>query len=173
MSPGACSSARKPLALVAVGNPIAGDDGAGPEALRLLRERWGEDPDLLYLFMETDLFSLADHLHRADRFIFLDAMAGDHPGAILRSDAYQRGFAPSFHQADLGTVMRSLQSLNWVDPFPAWEAWGIVIDPPQEYRRGLSSPIATATLELVRQLEIRLRELGVGSSARECGRKVP
>lgn len=136
------------IALVGIGNSLAGDDGVGPEVLRRMMECRGGDERLLFLHLESDLFSLADHLSKAEHFIFLDAIAGDEPGAILNSRAYQRGFAASLHQTDLGAVMQSLAALRVVEPFPTWEVWGIVINPPEEYRVGLSPDIAEAASRL-------------------------
>lgn len=118
------------IALVGIGNPLAGDDGAGPFVLKRLQERHGSDGRLRFLHLDSDLFALADHLASARHFIFLDAVAGDEPGAIQVSTAYQRGFAASLHQTDLAAVMGSLEALRVADPFPAWEVWGITIDPP-------------------------------------------
>jgi len=144
------------IALVGIGNPLAGDDGVGPEVLRLVQARRCGDERLLFLPLESDLFSLADHLDRAEHFVFLDAIAGDDPGAIRISRAYQRAFAASLHQTDLGAVMQSLQALGLPNPFPTWEVWGIVIQPPQAFRVGLSPGIAQAASRLAESLNEHL-----------------
>jgi hydrogenase maturation protease len=144
------------IALVGIGNPLAGDDGVGPEVLRQIQERRSGDGRLLFLHLESDLFALADHLAKADHFIFLDAMAGDEPGAMKISRGYQRAFGASLHQTDLGAVMHSLETFREADPFPTWEVWGIVIEEPQEYRVGLSPVIAQAASRMVEVLHEHL-----------------
>lgn len=150
------SKSRFNIALVGIGNSLAGDDGVGPEVLRRIQERRGGDERLLFLHLDSDLFALADHLALADHFIFLDAVAGEETGAIRISTAYQRGFAASLHQTDLAAVMGSLEALQVADPFPAWEVWGVTIDPPREYREGLCTQVQEAVSRLVGSLDDRL-----------------
>jgi len=147
---------RHPAALVGIGNPLAGDDGVGPEVLRMVQERWGSEDRLMFLHLESDLFALADHLDSADHFIFLDAVAGDVPGDIQMVTAYQRGFAASLHQTDLGAVMTSLESLGVADPFPTWEVWGVTIATPNEFRMGLSPAVSEAAQRVAQALDERL-----------------
>lgn len=149
-------SSRRPVALVGIGNSLAGDDGVGPEMLKLVQARWGQDDRLLFLQLESDLFALSDHLQRADHFIFLDAVAGETVGAIQMETAYRRGFAASLHQTDLGAVMASLEALDLVKPFPTWEVWGVSIQPPQEFKVGLSPEVAEAAQRVAMALDERL-----------------
>jgi hydrogenase maturation protease len=144
------------IALVGIGNPLAGDDGVGPEVLRRIEERRRGDERLLFLHLESDLFALADHLGQAEHFIFLDALAGDQPGSIHVSRAYHRAYSASLHQTDLGAVMQSLESLRIPEPFPSWEVWGVVIEAPQEYKEGLSPAIALAAIQLASALDEHL-----------------
>lgn len=144
------------VALVGIGNSLAGDDGVGPAVLKRLQERHGDDVRLRFLHLDSDLFALADHLSLARHFLFLDAVAGEEPGVIRVSTAYQRGFAASLHQTDLAAVMGSLEALRMADPFPTWEVWGITITPPREYREGLSPVVSEAASRLVDALEERL-----------------
>lgn len=153
---------RAIVALVGIGNPLAGDDGVGPEVLKRLQERYGNDARLRFLQLESDLFALADHLASAWHFLFLDAVAGEEPGLIQVSTAYQRGFAASLHQTDLAAVMGSLEALQVADPFPTWEVWGITIEPPREYREGLSPAVSEAASRLVDALGHHLSLLLAG-----------
>ena len=162
---------RASIALVGIGNPLAGDDGVGPAALTRLQERHGDDARLRFLHLESDLFALADLLASARHFIFLDAVAGAEPGLLRVSTAYQRGFAASLHQTDLAAVMGSLEALRTVEPFPTWEVWGITIQPPREYREGLSPVVSKAVLGLVDALGKHLSLLLEGRpAAAPCSR---
>jgi hydrogenase maturation protease len=144
--------------VVGIGNPVVGDDGAGIAVIERIKPRWGADPRVLLLTLEGDLFELADHLSRAERFVFADALAGGTPGAITRCERAPRAFAPSFHQVDVGAVMTALQNLGLASPFPPWEVWGISIDPPREMVRGLSPPVEAAVERLANDLSRLIEE---------------
>jgi hydrogenase maturation protease len=140
------------LAIIGIGNSLAGDDGVGPEVVRLLGERLGASETVLLHTLTGDLLEIADWLERAERFIFVDAVAGAEPGQIVIGQPAERAYAPSFHQADIATVMRSLAAMGVADPFPAWEVWGITIRPPTELCEGLSPAVAAAASELTDRL---------------------
>jgi hydrogenase maturation protease len=146
-------SARFALAIVGVGNTLAGDDGAGVEAVRRLKLRWGGEPDVFFHTLEGDHFEIADLLDCADKFIFVDAISGERPGELVRMGETRRAFAPSFHQTDIAAVMQTLEALWTVDPFPAWEVWGVTILPPAELGEGLSPEVAEGVERLCRKLD--------------------
>jgi hydrogenase maturation protease len=150
---------RSRIAVVGIGNDVAGDDGAGLEAIRLLEPVWQGEECVLLVRLEGDLLAIADLLPLADEFVFVDAVAGSVPGETVRGVKLQRAFAPSFHQTDIATVMRSLEALRLVEPFPRWEIWGVTILPPEQLRQGLSPPVERAVRQLASALDIRLREL--------------
>ncbi len=157
---------KRLLALVGVGNTLAGDDGAGIEAIRRLRKWWAAEPEVLFHSLEGDHFEIADLLDRAGRFIFIDAVAGEWPGTLVRIGNAPRAFAPSFHQTDIAAVMRTLEKLGTVEPFPAWEIWGITISPPAELGEGLSPEVEEGVQRLCRKLDRLIREtVGKGLSA--------
>jgi hydrogenase maturation protease len=143
---------RARLAIVGIGNPLARDDGVGPEVVRRLRERLPEHSDVLLHTLEGDLLEIADHLDRAERFILVDAVAGESPGRIVIGQPAERAWAPSFHQTDIATVMRALAAMGVADPFPAWELWGVTIRPPTELGEGLSPQVEAAAEALVERL---------------------
>lgn len=140
------------LAVVGIGNTLAGDDGAGIRAVEMLGDRLGDAEGILLLTLEGDLLSIADMLDSADSFIFLDAVAGTPPGRIVRSSSACRAFAPSFHQTDIGTLMARLSTLGLREPFPRWEIRGVTIDPPVILGEGLSAEVETAVARLVDDL---------------------
>jgi hydrogenase maturation protease len=149
---------RAAIGVVGIGNPVVGDDGAGIAVIERIKPKWGADPGVLLLTLEGDLFELSDHLGRAERFVFADAVAGGTLGEITRSKQAPRAFAPSFHQLDVGAVMAALANLDLISPFPHWEIWGISIDPPREVRRGLSPPVAEAVETLAASLSRLIEE---------------
>ena len=152
--PGSVDSrkARARLAIIGIGSPLAGDDGVGPAIVRELRQRLPEDEHIILHTLEGDLLEIADWLDRAERFIFVDAVAGREAGTIVIGQPVERAYAPSFHQADIGTIMRSLALLGVADPFPSWEVWGVTILPPTELGEGLSPAVATAADAMVERL---------------------
>ena len=42
--------------------------------------------------------------------------------------------------------MAGLKSMGVIQPFPEWELWGVVIEPPRELREGLS-PVVRAGVQ--------------------------
>lgn len=139
---------KMPLAIVGVGNTLAGDDGAGVEVIRRLREVRGTEPGIILHTLEGDHFEIADLLDQAERFIFVDAVEGSRPGESVSVGNARRAFAPSFHQTDIAAVMHCLEEVGVVVPFPSWALWGIIIDPPSELGEGLTPEVAEAVEKL-------------------------
>ncbi len=140
------------VAVIGIGNQLAGDDGAGPAVVEELRARLGDASGVLLERLDGDLFAVADLLPRARRFIFVDAVIARPPGAIVRRAATSPSLAPSLHQADIGAVMSALAALDLVDPFPLWEVWGICIEMPRELAERLSPAVARAVEALADEL---------------------
>ena len=143
---------RAKIAIVGIGNTIAGDDGVGVLIAERLRPRWEDTDEVLVAVLPGDLFSVSDLLDQTEAFLFVDAIAGNDPGEIRILGSAQRAFAASLHQTDIGTVMSALKSLEMVSPFPEWEVWGITIETPDELGEGLSPVIAEAADELERRI---------------------
>jgi hydrogenase maturation protease len=144
---------RKKLAIVGIGNVMAGDDGAGVEVVSRLRETWGDDPDIMFHTLEGDHFQLADLIGHAERFVFVDAIEGRHPGELVTGVKVRRAFAPSFHQTDISSVMNALEVFGIADPFPPWEIRGITITPPAEMWEGLSPEVEKGVKRLCSELD--------------------
>jgi Ni,Fe-hydrogenase maturation factor len=138
----------KKVAVVGIGNTLAGDDGVGIEIVGWLREKWSAHPAVVLELLEGDLF--------------VDAVAGETPGQNVILRDCPRGFASSFHQSDIGAVMKTLQALDLVQPFPEWEIWGTTILPPGELRFGLSPEVRSAALELTADLDRHLAAIVSG-----------
>ncbi len=152
---------KKPLAIIGVGNTIAGDDGAGVEVVRRLRKELGAKQGIFLHTLEGDHFDIADLLDRAERFIFVDAVEGELPGELVFKGNLRRAFAPSFHQTDVAAVMNSLEALGVADPFPPWELWGVTIRPPAELGEGLTPVVEVAVERLCQRLREEI-EITVG-----------
>ena len=74
-------------AVIGIGNPDRGDDGAGPALLRRLRGRVGEDIELIAHAGEAA--ALIDLLQDATRAYLIDACrSGRPPGTLRRIDAH-------------------------------------------------------------------------------------
>lgn len=133
---------RARLAVLGIGNTLAGDDSVGVVVARRLERKWRDADGVLFGILPGDLLAVSDWLDRAERFLFLDAVAGDRPGRLVRVAVVPRAFAPSLHQTDIGSVMEALRGLEMTDPFPDWEVWGIEIAPPQHLTESLSPEVA-------------------------------
>ena len=151
--------AKKKVAVVGIGNTLAGDDGVGVEIVGWLRETWSAREAVALEILEGDLFAVSEWLSLAERFIFVDALIGGEPGRNLILRECPRGFAFSLHQSDIGAVMEALKGLAIVEPFPEWEIWGTTILPPQELRHGLSEEVHTAARALAADLDRHLTAL--------------
>lgn len=139
------------IAIVGIGNKLAGDDGAGIIAIERLRKHMrAHHSRVLLATLEGDLFAIEEFLPLADHFVFIDAVAGATIGEIvtLRSHA-PRAMTSSFHQTDIGSTMQILCALDSVNPFPSWEIRGITIAPPDRFRLGLSGAVDTAVDRVV------------------------
>lgn len=144
----ASDAARARVAVVGIGNPLAGDDGVGPEVVNALAASMAPDPRVLLGVLEGDLLEVADWLPRAAHIVFVDAVAGSPPGEIVIGTPSARAWAPSFHQSDLATTLETLRRMSIAEPFPTWELWGVTILPPRELGAGLSPPVAAAAAKL-------------------------
>ncbi len=142
------------LAIVGIGNILAGDDGVGIRVVQNLQESISTNSRLVFHCLEGDLYEISDYLNQAEHFIFVDAVAGYTAGEIIRGVDMPRALAPSFHQTDIGAVMRGLKSLNYIVPFPDWDVWGITVDPPRKICTELSPLVEYAVPLLVDSLTL-------------------
>jgi hydrogenase maturation protease len=143
---------KSKIAIVGIGNTLAGDDGVGVLIAERLQQRWNTTREVLVAILPGDLFSVSGFIGEAEEFLFVDAIAGDRAGEIRILGSAQRAFAASLHQTDIGSVMGALKNLEMADPFPLWQVWGITIETPEELGEGLSPEIAAAADELERRV---------------------
>jgi hydrogenase maturation protease len=152
---------RKPpkaaLGIIGIGNTLVGDDGAGIMVVRALQKLYSSRKNIFFYELTGDFLEMADRVGDAEQFIFCDAIAGGCPGEIETiRDTSARCFAPSFHQTDIASVMRSLKMLSMAATFPSWEILGIVIEPPQYFTNKLTPCISLAVDNCVAQLGKRI-----------------
>jgi hydrogenase maturation protease len=148
---------KAPLAIIGIGNPIAGDDGAGIKVVRRLKKLHGNRRKIIFHELTGDLLEMADRLDEAHSFIFCDALRGDNPGEILTiRNTTPHSFSASFHQNDIASVMHSLKALNLVTPFPQWEILGICIAAPTYFSKRLTLPVSRAIIKCVGRLTERI-----------------
>ncbi len=113
------SDATRPAVLViGVGNPLRGDDGAGVEVARRVRDRAGDGFEVREL--RGDLTELLDAWLGREAVVLVDTMrSGARPGAIRRLDAndeplpaQQRHGPTSTHAAGLAEMIELARALG-------------------------------------------------------------
>lgn len=115
------STRPRRLRVVGCGNPYAGDDGAGLEIVRRLREKWDGSCELLDRPQAG--LELLDCMQGADIILFVDAVSsGAQPGTLhlvpLPSpDLEARGLgALSSHGWGLTEALSLMSALEWQTP---------------------------------------------------------
>lgn len=105
--------------LLALGNDILKDDGAGLAAARLLRDEFQKSVDIVEA--PGAGLALLELLEGYDRALLLDAIFTGYapPGTVLefsRDDFLQKAAAPSAHYVGLPEVLRQAERLGIVFP---------------------------------------------------------
>jgi len=139
------------ITFIGIGNTLAGDDGVGIFMLRELERRLASTRGMKFLEIPGDLYAVWDILPDTESVVFLDAVAGEKPGMIKTGRTMSRALSPSFHQADLCSVLDSLEAV-YEGVFPQWTLWGVTVDPPQTLGEGLTQEVAGAVEETVFRL---------------------
>lgn len=152
------SSAK--ITFIGLGNTLAGDDGAGIEMLRELKGRVGDAPGMAFKEIPGDMYEIWDILPGTESMVFLDAVTGEVPGVISVGKTLPRAYTPSFHQADLCSVVESLATV-YDGEFPQWTLWGVTINPPQTLGEGLTRVVRSAVDQAVIEIEELLRGKGL------------
>jgi hydrogenase maturation protease len=144
------SEGRRPVLVLALGNDVLGDDGAGPAAAQSLRERYGELVDIVESG-EAGL-ALLEILEGYERALLLDAILTGtaEPGTVLsfRPEAFRRVVAPSPHYAGLPEVFDLARRLEVSLPREI-EVLAIEVKDPYTVREGLTPEVAAALPSLV------------------------
>jgi hydrogenase maturation protease len=103
-------AAPRPLVL-AIGNPLRGDDGAGPAAVRGL-ELDGADVVVAHQLVPEHAALVA----RAPLVVFVDARAGGAPGAIVEEPVAPGGASPLSHHLAPGQLLALATALHGAAP---------------------------------------------------------
>jgi hydrogenase maturation protease len=135
--------------VIGYGNPLRGDDGAGPAAAAELSTR-GSQPALEILSPHQLTPELADPISRVDLVIFIDATAGGEPGAIVREEIEPAAPEGAFtHQVAPATLLHAAQVLYGSTPRALlYSIGGEVFD----FGEGLTAPVASAVQRVCAQI---------------------
>ena len=91
------------LLIIGYGNPLRGDDGAGPAVAELVRQSRPEAEIIISHQMTPEM---ADAISRADLVVFVDAAAEGAAGEIRRVNVEPAPNAPAFsHEATPGALL--------------------------------------------------------------------
>lgn len=98
------------ILVLALGNPLLGDEGVGLRALELLKSSGGLPPSVELLDGGTSGLSLLPQLRAASKVLVLDAVrAGMAPGTVVKLDGMKLGRVPlevtSPHQLGLSDLV--------------------------------------------------------------------
>ena len=152
------SENRKCILVLAMGNDLVGDDGAGLMAARQLTEAYSERVDVT----ETGESGLAliELMTGYDRVLLIDAIVtGTHePGSVIEfvPDDFSKIVAPSPHYAGIPEVFDVAN--RYQIPMPTEiRILGLEVVDPYEFREGLTPLIQEALPAFVEKCEQILR----------------
>lgn len=149
------------LLVLGLGNVLLTDDGVGPAAITLLRDRHQAPDGVLVLDGGTLGLSLLGYVEDAETLVLVDAVMADAaPGTLLRLEGRDVGPAVatrlSPHQVGVADL---LEGADWHGRRPRLILLGIV-PASIELGIGLSPAVADAVPELVELVVREARQLG-------------
>ena len=155
---------RRGTAVIGLGSPLMGDDGAGLAALALLRDHWTLPAEVQLVDGGTWGMNLLPLIEDSERVILLDAIhSGAAPGSVVELEgtalpqALHHKLSP--HQIDLGEVL-AVAALRGTLP-PDLSAVGV--EPLEvELKAGLSPVVRAALPAVVDRVISRLEAAGFG-----------
>ena len=128
--------------VLALGNDILGDDGAGPAAARMLRSTLPDDVDVVES-SEAGL-ALLEHIEGYDRVLLLDAVVTGRcaPGTVieLSPDDLEKIVAPSPHYAGIPEVLEMGRRLGLKMPCEM-RILALEVERPDTVCEGLTSSV--------------------------------
>jgi hydrogenase maturation protease len=153
------SDPAAPTLVVALGNPIMGDDGFGLAVLAELREHWRVPPEVELVDGGTWGIRLLPLLEEAEQVLFLDAIdRAAEPGTpfVLRGEELPRALCLKLspHQIDLREVL-ALASFRGTMPR---ELAAVGAQPADVVLRSGLSPALAARVRHVANLAVRTLE---------------
>jgi len=141
---------RHETLVLALGNDLLGDDGAGLAAARILRQ----ESEGTFEFLESSEAGLAllELMEGYKQVLLLDTVStGRHPaGSLVEYSPEELGtvLAPSPHYAGIPEVLQMAERFGFAFP-KVILILAIEIDPPCEFREGLTPAIDRALSSLV------------------------
>ena len=153
--------------VLALGNPILGDDGVAFHILERLRARLSLGPDIVLDEASTGGFDLLAHFEGFDRVLLLDAMRtlDAEPGevVVLAEDELKESLNTSCtHTTSFSTAMQVGRTIH-PDRMPSEIIiLGVEVDCIDEFREDLSPKVASAVPEATRRAVEVLRGWGIG-----------
>ncbi|MDJ0924417.1 MAG: hydrogenase maturation protease [Acidimicrobiia bacterium] len=171
------SPARAPDVVVGLGNEIAGDDGAGIAAARILGTVLADRTDVDVVPLPWAGFALLDVLRGRNRAAIIDCLTtGKHePGSIVHIDETDMAGSVrlnSFHDISYPTVMALGREMGW--QMPATIAiWGIEAETCHTFREQLSPSVAAAIHEVVEEVAAYLSTPLDRAAASQHHRPIP
>ncbi len=153
--------------VVGCGNVLRGDDGAGPECVRLLVEA-GLPPGVTAIDAGTSGADVVLSMRGADRVILVDACrSGRPPGSLLSLSAAELAEVASAGPLDIHAfrwldAVRLTGALAGLQPGPKVSVW-LVEGGEFAPGSGLSPPVAAAVARLAHELQAELRAASVAA----------
>jgi hydrogenase maturation protease len=150
---------RQPTIVLAMGNDIVADDGAGLAVARELKIEGLPGADIV----ETGEAGLAlvELLEGYRNAVLVDSIkTGKHPfGTILEftENEFKKVVAPSPHYAGLPEVLELAARLNLEFP-KRFRIFALEVENPYEIREGLSPSVAAAIPEMVKKVRVAVEE---------------
>jgi hydrogenase maturation protease len=151
----------RPRLLVALGNPLAGDDGIGPALIRLAAADSRFPADTEVLEVGTDLLRFGDALAGRRSILLVDAVLSDEPpGSVLIAEHTSLVADGTRRTAHSIPAVEALELLRWSSPALAGIrcTWLLVSVATVGERVGLSDALERALPRLTERLLAVLRE---------------
>ena len=152
--------------VLALGNPILGDDGVAFHVLAALRSRLSEGPDLVLDEAMAGGIELLTHIVGFDRVLILDAVKtpGATPGqvrAFKEGDFEETLHASSPHSTNFATAMAMGRAMH-PDEMPSEVAIvGVEVERVYEFNEGLTPAVEAAVPVAAEEAARVLRAWGV------------
>jgi hydrogenase maturation protease len=150
-----------PAVVVGLGNEIAGDDGAGIHAARILEDELADDPEIDVVALPWGGLALLEVLRDRRRAALIDCLvSGEHPaGSVVRleeSDFRGSVRLNSFHDISFPAAIALGRELGWRLPDEI-AIWGIEAAEADVFTEALTAPVAAAVHEVVHAVARFLR----------------
>jgi hydrogenase maturation protease len=163
------------VVVVGCGNLLRGDDGAGPECVRLLAEG-GLPPGVVAIDAGTSGADVVLCMRGANRVILIDACrSGRPPGSLIPLSAAELAEIPAAGPLDIHAfcwidAVRLTRALAGQQPGPTIAVW-LVEAAEFAPGSGLSPPVAAAVAQLAAQLAAQIRASQIRAALEPAARQ--